>query len=169
MRRRNEFLTFVTACIPGVGYMYNGLKIKGVQILVLWLLISPVLNIVGLDFMETVIKLPFWLYTFFDTYNLAHKIDRGETFTDSEFVFKKYMDFNNYSENGGSKTVFNGKVKKEGWLFLGWGLVILGALGLINRLFINFDFYRLIRSTINQYFIPAVFIFLGAFLLFRKK
>ena len=169
MKRRNEFLTFVTACIPGVGYMYNGLIKKGVQILVLYLLIDPLLSIIGLGFLVHVIKIPFWLYTFFDTYNLAKRVDHGEEVQDWDFKFKKYVDFNNYSENEGNKSVFNAKINKNGWEILGWLLVALGTLALVNRLFITNDMYLYIKSYITQYFVPAIFILLGGFLLIRRK
>lgn len=169
MKRRNEFLTFICACIPGVGYMYNGLIKRGVQVLGLYILIGIVLDIIGLDFLSPVIRIPFWLYTFFDTYNVARRMDNGEVIMDSDFVLKRYIDYGSYSENDGNKSIFNARINKKGWLILGWSLVILGLLSVVNRLYLNSDIYRIFRSNISQYFFPAVFIFVGCFLLFKRR
>lgn len=165
MNNRNGFVTFITACIPGVGYMYHGLIKKGVQVLFLYLLIGPILSFAGLGFLSHLIKICIWFYTFFDTFAVSNKINRGEYVPDSEFIFKNYVNTDNYTQ---SNIPWNGGINKQGWVILGSVLIVLGILSLLNQIFINYDIYKVIRSYASQYFIPIVFIVIGISILFKK-
>ncbi|ALB45029.1 MULTISPECIES: hypothetical protein [Clostridium] len=166
MNNRNSFLTFVTACIPGVGYMYHGLIKKGVQVLFLYMLIGPILSFIGLGFLSNLIKICIWFYTFFDTFAVSNKIKRGEYVPDSEFIFKNYVN----TENSYSVTpTWNGRINRQGWVILGSFLIILGILSILNQVFIDSDIYKYIRSYASQYFIPIIFIVIGIFTLFKKR
>jgi len=166
MNNRNSFLTFVTACIPGVGYMYHGLIKKGVQVLFLYMLIGPILYFIGLGFLSHLIKICIWFYTFFDTFAVSNKIKRGEYVPDSEFIFKNYVN----TENSYSVTpTWNERINRQGWVILGSFLIILGILSILNQVFIDSDIYKYIRSYASQYFIPIIFIVIGVLILFRKK
>lgn len=166
MNNRNGFVTFITACIPGVGYMYHGLIKKGVQVLFLYLLIGPILSFVGLGFLSHLIKICIWFYTFFDTFAVSKKINRGEYVPDSEFIFKNYVNIDSSTE---SNFPWNEKINKQGWIILGSALIVLGILSIFNQIFIDSDIYKYIRSYASQYFIPIVFIVIGFWILFKKR
>lgn len=165
MNNKNSFVTFITACIPGVGYMYNGLIKKGVQVLFLYMLIDPILSFVGLGFLAHLIEICIWFYTFFDTFAVSNKINRGEYVPDSEFIFKNYVNIDSSTQNNVS---WNERINKQGWIILGSALIILGVLAIFNQIFVNYDIYKFIRSYASQYFIPILFIVIGLLILFKK-
>lgn len=166
MNNRNGFLTFIAACIPGVGYMYNGLIKKGVQTLFLYMLIKPVLMFIGLGFLSHLVRVCIWFYTFFDTYSIANRIRCGEYVPDSEFIFKNYVDTTKFTEGNFS---YNELINKQGWVILGSSLVVLGGISIFNQLFIDYDIYKYIRSYVTQYFIPLLFIAIGILILAKKR
>ena len=90
MQKRSSFLTFIASLIPGLGYMYLGLIKKGIQAMVVFFLIEPLFRFIGLGGLSSIISIPLWFYLFFDTFNIARKIDRGEFVSDSDFIFSKY-------------------------------------------------------------------------------
>lgn len=64
--KKNGFLTFIFACIPGAGQMYYGYMQRGLSIammLILCVMAATVIN--PLLFLCLVI----WMYSFFDTYD----------------------------------------------------------------------------------------------------
>ena len=159
--RRNSFLTFVAACIPGVGYMYLGLILKGIEALALYLLISPVFDTIGLNWLARILKIILWIYLFFDTYTLAHKLDRGETVPDTDFIF-------NRNSNGqvGAQPNFNFDENK--WKALAWVLIVIGVFAVLNLTLSTLPFYSIIKEYISRFFIPALLILGGVFILVRK-
>lgn len=161
MERRSSFLTFLAALVPGVGYMYLGLVRKGVQFLALFLLIKPVFRMLAIGYLADIIMVPLWFYTFFDTFNTARKIDRGEMVYDTDFIFKKYTQHN--------VDITSCKLSKDIWIYAAWGLIIVGVLSIVNKLFGGYEIYGLIRSYISTYFIPVLFVIAGIFLLFKTK
>lgn len=160
---RSGFLTFLTALIPGVGYMYLGLLKKGIQILILFLLIEPIFDLIGLGFLSFIIKIPFWFYTFFDTFSVANKIDRGEPVSDMDFIFKKYM-------KDGSQIEFDReKFGKNFNLILAIALIVIGTIAILHNFSINNPLYSMIKDFISTYFIPVLFVLAGIYLLFKNK
>lgn len=159
MDRRNGFLKFLAACIPGVGYMYLGLVKLGVQTLALFLLIKPVFNLLSIEFLGDIVLIPFWFFTFFDTFSLSNKLDRGEVINDSDFIFEKF--------NRGN--IDTGNIRVDIWKVAAWILIILGAFAILNKAFVEFPLYGLIKSFVSSYFIPVLFVFAGIYLLFKRK
>jgi hypothetical protein len=164
MNRRNNFLTYLLALFPGVGYMYLGLVIKGVETLAIFMLIDPLFSIVGLGFLTGLVKIPIWLYVFFDTINTAKRLDNGEVIQDEDFIFRKLNANTSFNNNYNTEGI-----KKNVWIIVGWTLVALGALALTNRVLRSFGLYNLIKSYMSMYLIPLVFILVGIYLLFRNK
>lgn len=160
---RNSFLTFLTALVPGVGYMYLGLVKKGIQILMLFLLIKPIFHLLGIGFLTLVVEIPFWFYTFFDTFAVANKIDRGEPVADMDFIFNKYM------KDGSQAAVDREKLGKNFNLILAIGLIVLGSIAILHNLSIRSPLYSLIRNFVSTYFIPVLFVLGGIYLLFKNK
>lgn len=162
MEKKNNFLTFILALIPGVGYMYLGLLKKGVQVLALFFLIEPILSLLSLESFETIFKVPFWFYVFFDTLNTARRMDRGEYIPDTDFILKKYI---NEDEN----IDFNNKIGKKIWFYIGWALIIIGSVSVIDKIFEGLELYSLIKSYISIYFFPVLFILIGIYLIIKNK
>ena len=64
--KKNGFLTFIFACIPGAGQMYYGYMQRGLSIaMMLMLCVMAATVIQPLLFLCLVI----WMYSFFDTYD----------------------------------------------------------------------------------------------------
>jgi TM2 domain-containing membrane protein YozV len=163
MERRSGFLTFLSALIPGVGYMYLGLLMKGVQTLAIFLLIPPILRFIGFYDISHIFQVVFWCYTFFDTFSVARRLDRGEHVPDSEFIFPKYVN------NGGFQGPKNISMSRNVWVVVAWGLIIIGVLALLNKFFYTSELFGLIKSYINMYFLPVVLVFTGIYILIKNK
>ena len=157
MNKKSGFLTFITALIPGVGYMYYGLQRRGVETFVLFLLISPVLRALGLNVLSPIISIPFWFYTFFDTYSIAHKYEAGEILEDISL-------FNKNNELG-RRILANDKFKKDKWIILAWILILLGTFAILNKIFYLSIFF----SNIRVYLVPVLFILSGVYILTKKN
>jgi TM2 domain-containing membrane protein YozV len=167
MERRSKFLTFILALIPGVGQIYLGLFRKGIQLLILFILLGPVLGMIGLGFVGSTVKLLIWCYAFFDTFDIARRLDKGEKVKDSDYIINKYVDRNGNGESGSN---FKGhSFDKNFWLFCGWGLIIVGILAIVNLMFGTNDLYGQIKSYISTYFIPALLVLAGVYMLLRGK
>lgn len=166
MQKRSRFLTFVAALIPGLGYMYLGLIKKGIQAMVIFFLIEPLFRFIGLGGLAGIISIPLWFYLFFDTFNIARKLDRGEFVSDTDFIFNKYNHFNSKENINEDATKIMGN---KGGLVAGWALVIIGVLSIINKLFPDNTIYLFIKQSIGTYFVPVLFVFVGVYLLVKKK
>jgi len=165
MEKRDKFLTFVTACIPGIGYIYNGLVTKGIETFLMFVFINIFFDLIGLNVIGAFVKFVFWLYVFIDSLKVAERIDRGVTVPDSGFIFDKHFDTDKIKVDLVSKSGGNNKTL----VYLGWGLVIVGALSLMNRLLVNNEFYIYLKQNMHTYSLPILLILFGIFLLFRKK
>jgi hypothetical protein len=159
MDRRNGFLKFIAACIPGVGYMYLGLVKLGVQTLALFLLIRPVFRLLSIDFLTDIVLIPFWFFTFFDTFSLSNKMDRGEAVNDTDFIFKRFNKSN----------IDTGNIRVDIWKVAAWILIVLGVLAILNKALYEFPLYGLIKSFVSSYFIPVLFVSAGIYLLLKRK
>ena len=166
MQKRSSFLTFMSSLVPGLGYMYLGLMKKGIQAMVIFFLIEPLFRFIGLGGLADVIQIPLWFYLFFDTFNVARKLDRGEFVHDSDFIFNQYHNLNK-KENFNEDTIKN--MENKGGLVVGYALVIIGVLSIINKLFPNNAVYDFIKQSIGVYFVPVLFVFVGVYLLVKKK
>ncbi|MBZ9607358.1 hypothetical protein G9F73_005910 [Clostridium estertheticum] len=164
MQKRNDFLTFMSALVPGLGYMYLGLMKKGIQAMVIFFMVEPLFRFIGLGRLTSVIQIPLWFYLLFDTFNIAHKLDRGENVCDSDFIFSNYHNFNK-KENLNNDTIES--MKNKSGLIVGCALVIIGALSIINKLFGSNVIYDFIKQSIGIYFVPVLFIFVGVYLLVK--
>jgi hypothetical protein len=160
--RKSGVGAYLTALIPGVGYLYLGLKKRGVQAFIIFILIKPVLDVLGLEFLN-ILKVLFWFYTFFDTINLAARMDRGEFVPDSDFiVLDRFADLN---KNGVSKNFnFSNNI---GTLF-GGGLILLGTVSIVNKVCKGNWIYEAVKDNISVYFIPIIFVIVGGYLLFKS-
>jgi hypothetical protein len=129
---------------------------KGIEALTIFIFINIFFDLFHFTIIGKLIILLFWIYTFRDSYKIAQAIDNGETVSDSDFIFKKHF---NPDQANSKKTI----------LYIGWGLIIIGVLSLINKLFINSELLMYIKLNIHQYSLPIILIIFGCYLLLRKK
>lgn len=193
MKNRSGFLTFISSLIPGVGYMYLGFMKKGLESLVIFFLTQPILDAIGFGGIATLIQVALWFYFFFDTFNLANRMDKGEIILDSDFFFEKYVNnkkyykghSENYNEdytkqngNEGYNTMDNGgeysviksnKLDDKTWKNIAKIIIVIGVLGIINKAFGDMQIMFEIRKLVGKYFLPVCFIVFGSFLLRNKK
>ena len=146
--KKNALLTFIFACIPGAGQMYYGYMQRGLAIVSLFGAAFMVSNIFN-PFVITL--LIFWMYSFFDTYDLIRHLAAGEPKEDSLLLLGKWQDCKEL-------------IPQHNQL-LGWGLIIVGGwamydtvvsnwlANILNRLFSD---YGIVYSIIHG--IPNVFI-----------
>lgn len=151
MEKKSGVVTFLVALLPGAGYMYFGMLRYGIESMVLFFVVPQVFDYIGLGFISYIFSIPFWLYTFFDTYKISGKYNRGEIIHDKSL----------FSKN----EVKNINISNGGWIAFAWLLIIIGILALVNKIFVAFDIFY----TIKQYFLPGFFILIGIYLLVRGK
>lgn len=159
MRKRNGFVTFLTALVPGVGYMYLGLLNKGIQIFMVFLLIDPIFKIMGISFLADIIRVPIWFYTFFDTFNVASKIDRNEVINDWKFMEIWNTPFENRKNMDSKKFI----------KIIAWALIIIGTISALNSMYKNSKIYEIIITNIGIYLIPSLLVLAGIYLLIKNR
>ncbi|BAK99984.1 hypothetical protein OBV_27860 [Oscillibacter valericigenes Sjm18-20] len=153
MSRKNPFLLFLSACIPGCGQMYQGYMKRGVSIMSTFALIIGLAT--WLYFGQLALALPvLWLYSFFDTYNLRRALQTGMAAPDTYPLGLSHMDQEQLS-----------RLLEKRHSLIGWALVLLGLYGLwqaVANYFSSFlsnlfgcDFYWL-----ASYQLPRLVIFL---------
>lgn len=157
--RRSSLLTFLSALIPGVGYMYLGLMKKGLEALAIYLLIEPVFGIIGLG-LAGILKIIFWFYTFIDTFNLANRIDQGEIIMDSSFIMDKFVN------NNGTTTNFEASSKKL-WNIIGVLFIIVGVMAILDKTLVGIDVYYYVKSVMNKFLVPIMLVLFGGYILLK--
>ncbi|HAZ36705.1 MAG TPA: hypothetical protein DEF85_00945 [Clostridiaceae bacterium] len=158
--RRDKWLLFISAIIPGVGYMYLGLIRKGIEALILFLIIGPIFRLIGISWLTNIVRFPFWLYTFFTTYEIATQQDLGVYVPDTDFINIKKP---NKNVNMSDKNI---AILKN---VLAAVLIIAGLIVILNKAFAGNEVYNLIISYIKTYLFPVLLIFGGLYILFRNS
>lgn len=117
MTRKNPFLLFLSACIPGCGQMYQGYMKRGLSLMSLFAAIIGLAT--WLYFGQLALALPvLWLYSFFDTYNLSHALQNGDAEPDAYPVSISPMDREQFS-----------LLLAKRHSLVGWVLVLAGLYG----------------------------------------
>lgn len=163
MERKSGFLTFIAALIPGVGYMYYGLVKKGAEALIIYLLISPVFDMLGMNWIGSMIKIPLWLYLFFDTFNVANKYRRGEELQDSGFIIKDDTPISVETIRS-----IDSRLPKNKWNLLAFLFIFIGIIAVLNQI-LGQDVFYIIRATIRNCVIPALLIVSGIYILLQSN
>lgn len=143
--------------MPGAGHMYLGLVRQGIELMMLFFFIIFLSSAIELDFL--VVFLPIiWFYSIFD---VRSKIMSEEPLVDSDLKIFSNMH---------CKEDFLGNSSME--KYIGYFLIIVGLLALINNLILPFASryvdYSIIRY-IKSVGISVFFIVLGLILLKKKK
>ena len=129
--KKNGFLTFIFACIPGAGQMYYGYMQRGLSIAMILILCVMAATIVEpLLFLCLVI----WMYSFFDTYDLIRHMAAGEPKEDSLLVLGNYEEIK--------------KLVPQHNKLIGWGLVGFGVWALYDLLIGNWV-YKILTNVLG--------------------
>ena len=122
MNRKHGLFLFLAACIPGCGEMYQGYMKRGISLLTAFcglFALAVFLEVGGL----TVLMLPVWLFSFFDSYNLRSQMDEGTAEPDG------YL----FSLEGGDGEKLSALYRRRHSI-IGWCLVLLGGYALFRTL-----------------------------------
>ena len=113
--KKNGFLTFIFACIPGAGQMYYGYMQRGLSLV----------TMCGLCFMAATVfdpiifmALVIWMYSFFDTYDLIRHLAAGDPKEDGLLLIGNVDDVK--------------KLIPQHSKLVGWGLVGIGVWALYD-------------------------------------
>lgn len=111
--KKNAFLTFIFACIPGAGQMYYGYMKRGLSMITFFCLFIMAGTLVDVLVVGSVIV---WMYSFFDTFNLRAQFIAGTAPADDYLV--------HFNTKDARLTLFF----RDSHKLVGWGLIALGGL-----------------------------------------
>lgn len=123
MKRKGGLSLFITSCIPGCGQMHQGYMKRGVSLLTAFcgvFFLAVFLEVGALS----VLCLPLWLYSFFDSYNLRGQTDAEAAANPDAYLF-------GLSDMDAEKA---DQLLRKRHSLIGWGLVLLGIFMLWQRL-----------------------------------
>ena len=116
MKRKHGLLLFIAACIPGCGEMYQGYMKRGISILTAFCAIFALAVFLEIGALS-VLMIPLWLFSFFDSYNLRGQTDtQAETNPDAYLFGLSDMDSQRMSD-----------LLRKRHSLVGWVLVVLGV------------------------------------------
>ena len=116
MKRKHGFLLFLASCIPGCGEMYQGYMKRGVSILTALCAVFTLAVFLEIGAL-TVLMVPLWLFSFFDSYNLRAQTDTQADANPDAYLFGlSDMDSRRMSA-----------LLQKRHSLVGWGLVLLGV------------------------------------------
>ena len=132
--KKNAFLTFIFACIPGAGQMYYGYMKRGTSLLVyfcLFIMLGTIISplVVGVAVV--------YMFSFFDTYDLIRHMAAGEPKEDSLLVLGNYEEIK--------------KLVPQHNRLIGWGLVGIGVWALYETFISNWLYTLLCNLVGNGY------------------
>lgn len=130
--KKNAFLTFIFACIPGAGQMYYGYMKRGTSLLVyfcLFIMLGAIISplVVGVAVV--------YMFSFFDTYDLIRHMAAGEPKEDSLLVLGNYEEIK--------------KLVPQHNRLIGWGLVGFGVWALYET-FVSTWLYTLLCNLVGD-------------------
>ena len=120
--KKNGFLTFCFACIPGAGQMYYGYMKRGLSLITLFCVGVGLGALIG----PLVVVCPIvWMYSFFDTFNLRAQISMGTAPEDDYLVHFDPQD----------KRL--ARMMMDSHKLVGWCLIATGALIAYEQIIMN--------------------------------
>ncbi|WP_312280481.1 hypothetical protein [Oscillibacter sp.] len=139
MTRKNPFLLFLSACIPGCGQMYQGYMKRGLSLMSLFAVIIGLAT--WLYFGQLALALPvLWLYSFFDTYNLSRALQNDEAEPDAYPLGISLMDGEQFS-----------RLLAKRHSLVGWALVLLGLYGMWQMVYRSISDFLSAQFGVNFY------------------
>lgn len=166
--KKNGFLTFCFACLPGAGQMFLGFPRRGVSLMFLFFLVAGLTGYFHLEFLVFLLPV-IWFFSFFDAIN-------RNSLSDEEFQ-KLTDDFPGFPTELPFTKPFSGKLR------LGTAIVLILAgvkylfdnlISLLSewgiRLPVDLEYYYDIASYyIPQFLFALLIIIVGLYLIFNKK
>lgn len=140
----NMFWAFVLSLIPGVGYMYLGLMNRGLQAMIIFFGSIFLAAMTHLDALLSFVLPVVLFYSIFDTLQLARQLREGLHVTD--------------------KPLFNLGQNYNWQSYLGYALVGLGVLALLNNLLPYIFDYGIVHRLIS----PILIIAIGILILYKS-
>lgn len=162
--KKNGFLTFVTACVPGCGQMYYGYMRRGTSLALWFWGVVFVASLSGLGILAIVLPV-IWAYAFFDTFNIrALTYEQRLSFPDDFLPSGQW--FRDQKAEGFFRNGSTGRL-------FGWILIIIGALALYNtvierylwQLLGNIPYVMNVLHSVPAIVIAAIVIVVGVRLL----
>ena len=132
--KKNAFLTFIFACIPGAGQMYYGYMQRGLSLITMFIacfIVGAIINPLA------ALAIIVWMYSFFDTYDLIRHMAAGEPKEDSLLVLGNYEEIK--------------KLLPQHNRLIGWGLVGIGVWALYDTFISNWLYTLLCNLVGNGY------------------
>lgn len=129
--KKNGFLTFIFACIPGAGQMYYGYMQRGLSLITMFIACFMVGTII---LPLAALAIVVWMYAFFDTYDLIRHLAAGDPKEDGLLLVGNFGDVK--------------KLIPQHTKLVGWGLIGFGVWALYDLLIGDWVF-RLLSDTLG--------------------
>lgn len=118
--KKNGFLTFIFACIPGAGQMYYGYMQRGLSLITMFIacfIVEAIINPLA------ALAIIVWMYSFFDTYDLVRHLAAGDPKEDGLLLIGNFDDVK--------------KLIPQHTKLVGWGLIGFSVWALYDLLIGN--------------------------------
>lgn len=128
--KKNGFLTFIFACIPGAGQMYYGYMQRGLSLITMFIacfIVGAIINPLA------ALAIIVWMYSFFDTYDLVRHLAAGDPKEDGLLI-------GNFDDEK--------KLIPQHTKLVGWGLIGFGVWALYDLLIGNWV-YRILTNVLG--------------------
>lgn len=129
--KKNGFLTFIFACIPGAGQMYYGYMQRGLSLITMFIacfIVGTIINPLA------ALAIIVWMYAFFDTYDLIRHLAAGDPKEDGLLLVDNFDDVK--------------KLIPQHTKLVGWGLIGFGVWALYDLLIGNWV-YRILTNVLG--------------------
>lgn len=129
--KKNGFLTFIFACIPGAGQMYYGYMQRGLSLITMFIacfIVGAIINPLA------ALAIIVWMYSFFDTYDLVRHLAAGDPKEDGLLLVGNFDDVK--------------KLSPQHTKLVGWGLIGFGVWALYDLLIGNWV-YKILTNVLG--------------------
>lgn len=129
--KKNGFLTFIFACIPGAGQMYYGYMQRGLSLITMFIacfIVGAIINPLA------ALAIIVWMYSFFDTYDLVRHLAAGDPKEDGLLLIGNFDDVK--------------KLIPQHTKLVGWGLIGFGVWTLYDLLIGNWV-YKILTNVLG--------------------
>ena len=129
--KKNGFLTFIFACIPGAGQMYYGYMQRGLSLITMFIacfIVGAIINPLA------ALAIIVWVYSFFDSYDMVRHLAAGDPKEDGLLLVGNFDDVK--------------KLIPQHTKLVGWGLIGFGVWALYDLLIGNWV-YRILTNVLG--------------------
>ena len=129
--KKNGFLTFIFACIPAAGQMYQAYMQRGLSLITMFIacfIVGAIINPLA------ALAIIVWMYSFFDTYDLVRHLAAGDPKEDGLLLVGNFDDVK--------------KLIPQHTKLVGWGLIGFGVWALYDLLIGNWV-YRILTNVLG--------------------